>query len=68
MTQRTITGESTRRLRWIVTLQGGLDALLRHRSDTLVAGSVPWYVTPGSTSSASPAANARRTASGKSTM
>jgi len=54
MTHRTITGESTRRLRWIVTLQGGLDALLRHRNDTLVAGSVPWYITPGSTTFATP--------------
>jgi Uma2 family endonuclease len=54
MTHRTITGESTRRLRWIVTLQGGLDALLRHNTDTLVAGSVPWYTTPGSTVFATP--------------
>lgn len=55
MTHRMMTGESTRRLRWIVTLQGGLDALLRHRNDTLVAGSVPWYTTPESSTFATPA-------------
>ena len=54
MTQRLLTGESTRRLRWIVTLQGGLDALFRNRKDVLVAGGVPWYLTPESRDSATP--------------
>lgn len=54
MTQRITTGESTRRLRWLVTLQGGLDALLRHQTDVLVAGSVPWYTEPDSTTFATP--------------
>jgi Uma2 family endonuclease len=54
MSQRILTGESTRRLRWIVTLQGGLDALFRTRRDVLIAGSVPWFLTPESTVTASP--------------
>jgi|LakMenEpi03Aug12_release.lakeMendotaPanAssembly.Ray.scaffolds.fasta_scaffold335515_2 Uma2 family endonuclease len=54
MTQRFLTGESTRRLRWIVTLQGGLDSLFRNRRDVLVAGSVPWFLTPESRDSATP--------------
>lgn len=54
MTQRMLTGESTRRLRWIVTLQGGLDALLRNRRDVMVAGSVPWFLTPEARDTATP--------------
>jgi Uma2 family endonuclease len=54
MAPRIITGESTRRLRWIVTLQGGLEALFRARRDVLVAGGVPWYTTPTATTFATP--------------
>ena len=54
MAPRIITGESTRRLRWIVTLQGGLEALFRTRRDVLIAGGVPWYTTPTATTFATP--------------
>ena len=32
--------DNTKQFRWIVTIQGGLDALFRDRSDIFVAGNV----------------------------
>lgn len=54
MAPRIITGESTKRLRWMVTLQGGLEALFRTRRDVLVSGGVPWYAHPTKNDHATP--------------
>ena len=38
---------NTKQFRWIVTIQGGLDALFRDRSDIFVAGDLLWYPVEG---------------------
>jgi Uma2 family endonuclease len=39
--------DNTRQFRWIVTIQGGLDALFRDRQDVFVAGDLLWYPVEG---------------------
>ena len=39
--------ENTLQFRWIVTIQGGLDALFRDRPDVFVAGDLLWYPVEG---------------------
>jgi Uma2 family endonuclease len=39
--------DNTKQFRWIVTIQGGLDALFRHREDVLVVGNLLWYPVEG---------------------
>jgi Uma2 family endonuclease len=39
--------ENTLQFRWIVTLQGGVDALFRHDPDVFVAGDLLWYPVEG---------------------
>jgi Uma2 family endonuclease len=39
--------ENTLQFRWIVTLQGGIDALFRDRPDVFVAGDLFWYPIEG---------------------
>jgi Uma2 family endonuclease len=39
--------ENTRQFRWIVTLQGGLDALFRDEQGVFVAGDLFWYPVEG---------------------
>ncbi|WP_435020495.1 Uma2 family endonuclease [Tundrisphaera sp. TA3] len=39
--------ENTLQFRWIVTIQGGLDALFRDRPDVFVAGDLLWYPIEG---------------------
>jgi Uma2 family endonuclease len=53
-TLRIITGESTRRQRWLITLQGGIESMLRHQEQSLVSGGIPWFVHPARTDSATP--------------
>jgi Uma2 family endonuclease len=40
--------ENTLQFQWIVTIQGGLDALFRSRPDVFVAGDLLWYPVEGS--------------------
>ena len=39
--------ENTLQFQWITTLQGGVDALLRHDPDVFVAGDLLWYPVEG---------------------
>ncbi len=39
--------DNTKQFRWIVTIQGGLDALLRHEPNVFVAGDLLWYPVQG---------------------
>jgi Uma2 family endonuclease len=39
--------DNTRQFRWIVTIQGGLDALFRDAPDVFVAGDLLWYPVKG---------------------
>jgi Uma2 family endonuclease len=39
--------DNTRQFRWIVTIQGGLDALYRDAPDVFVAGDLLWYPVQG---------------------
>ena len=39
--------DNTRQFRWIVTIQGGCDALYRDRPDVFVAGDLLWYPVEG---------------------
>jgi hypothetical protein len=39
--------ENTRQFRWIVTIEGGLEALFRNRPDVFVAGDLLWYPVEG---------------------
>lgn len=40
--------DNTKQFRWIVTIQGGLDALFRDNTDVFVAGDLLWYPVEGS--------------------
>lgn len=40
--------ENTLQFRWIVTIQGGLDALFAHDPNVFVAGDLLWYPVEGS--------------------
>lgn len=40
--------DNTKQFRWIVTIQGGLDALFRHDPNVFVAGDLLWYPVEGS--------------------
>lgn len=42
--------ENTRQFRWIVTIQGGLDALFQDDPDVFVAGDLFWYPVEGQSS------------------
>jgi hypothetical protein len=39
--------DNTLQFRWIVTIQGGLDALFRHDPNVFVAGDLLWYPVEG---------------------
>ena len=39
--------DNTKQFRWIVTIQGGLDALFRADSQVFVAGDLSWYPVEG---------------------
>ncbi len=39
--------DNTKQFRWIVTIEGGLDALFANRSDVFVAGDLLWYPVEG---------------------
>jgi Uma2 family endonuclease len=39
--------DNTRQFRWIVTIQGGFDAIYRERADVFVAGDLLWYPLEG---------------------
>ncbi len=39
--------DNTKQFRWIVTLEGGLEALFRDREDVFVAGDLFWYPVEG---------------------
>lgn len=39
--------DNTKQLRWIITIQGGLDAMYRDRDDVFVAGNLLWYPVEG---------------------
>jgi len=39
--------DNTTQFRWIVTIQGGLDALFRDNPDIFVAGDLLWYPVEG---------------------
>lgn len=39
--------DNTKQFRWIVTIQGGLDALFRHDPNVFVAGDLLWYPVAG---------------------
>jgi Uma2 family endonuclease len=39
--------DNTTQFRWIVTIQGGLDALFRDHPDIFVAGDLLWYLVAG---------------------
>jgi hypothetical protein len=39
--------DNTKQFRWIVTIQGGLDALFRDHPDIFVAGDLLWYPVEG---------------------
>ena len=39
--------DNTKQFRWIVTIQGGLDALFRHDPNVFVAGDLLWYPVQG---------------------
>jgi Uma2 family endonuclease len=39
--------DNTKQFRWIMTIQGGLDALFRNEADIFVAGNLPWYPVEG---------------------
>ncbi len=39
--------ENTKQFRWIVTIQGGLDALFREHANVFVAGDLLWYPVEG---------------------
>lgn len=39
--------DTTRQFRWIVTIQGGLDALFRAQPQVFVAGDLLWYPVEG---------------------
>jgi Uma2 family endonuclease len=39
--------DNTRQFRWIVTIQGGLDACFREHRDVFVAGNLLWYPVEG---------------------
>jgi|GEM_PF-651010 len=54
MTIRIITGESTRRQRWLITVQGGIESLLRTEANVVVAGGVPWLTHPARTDGVTP--------------
>jgi Uma2 family endonuclease len=41
--------DNTLQFRWIVTLQGGLDAIFKDRADVFVAGDLMWYPVEGQT-------------------
>ena len=40
--------DNTKQFRWIVTIQGGLDALFKDSGDVFVAGDLLWYPVEGS--------------------
>lgn len=40
--------DNTKQFRWIVTIQGGLDALFKDNADVFVAGDLLWYPVEGS--------------------
>ncbi len=39
--------DNTKQFRWIVTIEGGLEALFREREDVFVAGDLLWYPVEG---------------------
>lgn len=39
--------DNTRQFRWIMTIQGGLDALFRDDANVFVAGDLLWYPAEG---------------------
>ncbi len=39
--------DNTKQFRWIVTIQGGLDAIFRDHADVFVAGNLLWYPVQG---------------------
>lgn len=39
--------DNTRQFRWIVTIQGGIDALFRDDPNVFVAGDLLWYPVEG---------------------
>lgn len=39
--------DNTKQFRWIVTIQGGLDALFRDNPNVFVAGDLLWYPVEG---------------------
>ncbi len=39
--------DNTKQFHWIVTIQGGLDALFRHDPNVFVAGALLWYPVQG---------------------
>ena len=42
--------ENTKQFRWIVTIQGGLDALFKDDPNIFVAGNLLWYPVEGDNS------------------